>query len=150
MTTPFRGWIRWLRCRCPVPSADFFCDLLLEVGSKDSSPFHDHMHVPLNASTLRSISILGEDKVLRGVEHMLNWLMHRNGLLTSNILEGGGFVDSLNPGRPDVQLIFLPVLDNVNNPSGKAPPAAEYGFTVKVRHLLPKHGAHVHRQRMRH
>ena len=68
------------------------------------------MHLSLNASTLRSISIL----------------------------DGGGFVDSLNLGWLDVQFMFLPVLDNFDNTSGKAPPAAEYGFTVKVRKLLPK------------
>lgn len=100
--------------------------------------FHDHLHLSLNATTHKHNSILGEDKGLRGIKHMLQWLAFRSGLLTSNILEGGGFVDSQNVGRPDIQFMFLPVMDNFDNTPGEAPPAAEHGLTVKVGHLRPK------------
>lgn len=100
--------------------------------------FHDHLHLSLNASTHEQSSILGEDKGLRGVKHMAQWLAFRSGLLTSNILEGGGFIDSLGVGRPDIQFMFLPVMDNFDNTPGEAPPAAEHGLTVKVGHLRPK------------
>ncbi|MDD2052796.1 GMC family oxidoreductase N-terminal domain-containing protein [Pseudomonas putida] len=99
---------------------------------------HDHLHLSLNATTHAQNSLLGEDKGLRGAKHMLQWLVHRGGLLTSNVLEGGGFVDSQGVGRPDIQFMFLPVLDNFDNTPGEAPPAAEHGFTVKVGHLRPK------------
>ena len=100
--------------------------------------FHDHLHLSLNATTHKQSSILGEDKGLRGIKHMLQWLAFRSGLLTSNILEGGGFVDSQHVGRPDIQFMFLPVMDNFDNTPGEAPPAAEHGLTVKVGHLRPK------------
>ncbi|MGE6779499.1 GMC family oxidoreductase [Vreelandella titanicae] len=99
---------------------------------------HDHLHLSLNATTHSQNSILGEDKGLRGIKHMAQWLAFRSGLLTSNILEGGAFIDSLGVGRPDIQLMFLPVLDNFDNTPGEAPPAAEHGLTVKVGHLRPK------------
>jgi choline dehydrogenase len=84
--------------------------------------FHDHLHLSLNATTHAHNSLLGEDKGLRGAKHMLHWLMHRGGLLTSNILEGGGFVDTQETGRPDIQFMFLPVLDNFDNtPGGPRP-----------------------------
>lgn len=100
--------------------------------------FHDHLHLSLNATTHAQNSILGEDKGLRGIKHMAQWLAFRSGLLTSNILEGGGFVDSLGVGRPDIQFMFLPVMDNFDNTPGEAPPAAEHGLTVKVGHLRPR------------
>lgn len=99
---------------------------------------HDHLHLSLNATTHGQNSLLGEDKGLRGAKHMLQWLVHRGGLLTSNVLEGGGFVDSMDVGRPDIQFMFLPVLDNFDNTPGEAPPAAEHGLTLKVGHLRPK------------
>ena len=48
--------------------------------------FHDHLHLSLNATTHEPNSILGEDKGLRGIKHMAQWLAFRSGLLTSNIL----------------------------------------------------------------
>ncbi|MDT3722446.1 GMC family oxidoreductase [Pseudomonas oryzihabitans] len=100
--------------------------------------FHDHLHLSLNASTHAPSSILGEDKGLRGLKHMAHWLAFRQGLLTSNILEGGGFLATDGSDRPDVQFMFLPVMDNFDNTPGEVPPAAEHGLTVKVGHLRPK------------
>lgn len=100
--------------------------------------FHDHLHLSLNATTHEQNSILGEDQGLRGIKHMAQWLAFRSGLLTSNILEGGGFIDTQGIGRPDIQFMFLPVMDNFDNTPGEAPPAAEHGLTVKVGHLRPK------------
>lgn len=100
--------------------------------------FHDHLHLSLNATTHAQNSILGEDKGLRGIKHMAQWLAFRSGLLTSNILEGGGFIDTQGVGRPDVQFMFLPVMDNFDNTPGEVAPAAEHGLTVKVGHLRPR------------
>ena len=100
--------------------------------------FHDHLHLSLNATTHEPNSILGEDKGLRGLKHMAQWLAFRSGLLTSNILEGGGFIDTQGTGRPDIQFMFLPVMDNFDNTPGEVAPAAEHGLTVKVGHLRPK------------
>ncbi len=99
---------------------------------------HDHLHLSLNATTHASNSLLGEDKGLRGISHMFQWAAFRSGLLTTNVLEGGAFIDSLGVGRPDIQLMFLPVLDNFDNTPGEKPPAQEHGLTVKTGHVRPE------------
>ena len=100
--------------------------------------FHDHLHMSINATIRGTNSILGEDKGFKAIKNMAQWKFFRSGLMTSNILEGGGFVDSLGDGRPDIQFHFLPVLDNFDNTPGEKPPAAEHGLSVKVGHLRPK------------
>lgn len=100
--------------------------------------FHDHLHMSVNAVIHGNNSLLGEDKGLTGLRHLLQWKLFRSGLLTSNILEGGAFIDTLSSGRPDVQLHFLPVLDNFDNTPGEKPAASEHGLTIKVGHLQPK------------
>ena len=100
--------------------------------------FHDHLHMSVNATIKTGNSILGEDKGLKAIKHGLQWQITRSGLLTSNILEGAGFIDTSNFGRPDVQFHFLPVLDNFDNTPGEKVAAAEHGLTIKVGHLQPK------------
>ena len=53
---------------------------------------------------------MGQDQGLRALRHGLQWQLLRSGLLTSNVVESGGFVDTLGTGRPDVQFHVLPVL----------------------------------------
>lgn len=100
--------------------------------------FHDHLHVSVNATVTTGNSLLGEDKGLKGIGHLAQWLAFRSGLMTSNILEGGAFLDTQRTGRPDVQFHLLPVLDNFDNTPGEKPPASEHGLTVKVGHLQPR------------
>src|SRR5207344_2467776 len=42
--------------------------------------------------------------------HGLQWTLFKRGLLTSNVVESGGFADTSGSGRPDVQFHVLPVL----------------------------------------
>ena len=100
--------------------------------------FHDHLHMSVNATVTTNNSLLGEDQGLKGLKHGLQWFLTRSGLLTSNILEAGGFIDTNNNGRPDVQFHFLPVLDNFDNTPGEKAAAAEHGLTIKVGHVQPK------------
>lgn len=100
--------------------------------------FHDHLHMSVNATIKDPISILGEDQGLKALKHGLQWMLTRSGLLTSNILEGAGFVDSQQQGRADVQFHFLPILDNFDNTPGEKEAAQEHGLTIKVGHLQPK------------
>ena len=110
------------------------CIAELPVGEN----FHDHLHMSVNATLKAPISILGEDHGIKAMKHGLQWMFTRSGLLTSNILEGAGFVDSLKQGRPDVQFHFLPILDNFDNTPGEKELAQEHGVTIKVGHLQPK------------
>lgn len=100
--------------------------------------FHDHLHMSVNATIKQNNSILGEDQGFRAIKHALQWYFTRSGLMTSNILEGGAFVDTKQQGRPDVQFHFLPILDNFDNTPGEKAAAQEHGLTVKVGYLQPK------------
>lgn len=100
--------------------------------------FHDHLHVSVNATIREPISVLGEDSGLKQIKHGLNWFMFRSGLATSNVLEGAGVVDTSGQGRPDIQMHFLPILDNFDNTPGEKEAAAEHGISIKVGHLQPK------------
>lgn len=72
--------------------------------------YQDHLEVSVYARTRAAISLLGQDKGLRALRHGLQWQLFRRGLLTSNVVECGGFVDTLGGGRPDLQFHVLPVL----------------------------------------
>ena len=100
--------------------------------------FHDHLHMSVNATVKTGNSLLGEDRGLKVIKHGLQWFLTRTGLLTSNILEGAGFIDTCHVGRPDVQFHFLPVLDNFDNKPGEKEAAQEHGLTIKVGHIQPK------------
>lgn len=100
--------------------------------------FHDHLHMSVNATVTTHNSLLGQDQGLTAVRHFLQWCFTRSGLLTTNILEGGGFIDTNNNGRPDVQFHFLPVLDNFDNTPGEKAVAQAHGLTIKVGHVQPK------------
>ncbi|MER8707282.1 GMC family oxidoreductase N-terminal domain-containing protein [Mesorhizobium sp. M1088] len=70
----------------------------------------DHVAAPVYALTRQPISLLGEDRGLRALRHGLQYLMFRTGLLTSNVVESGGFFDADGDGRPDIQFHVLPVM----------------------------------------
>ncbi len=72
--------------------------------------YQDHLEVPVQAETKDPISILGEDKGIKAALHMLRYLTTRRGLLASNVVECGGFMDTAGTGQPDVQFHVLPVL----------------------------------------
>ena len=72
--------------------------------------YQDHLEVPVQGETYKPISILGHDKGLRAAGHMLRYLTSHRGLLSSNVVECGGFVDTAGTGQPDVQFHVLPVL----------------------------------------
>lgn len=110
------------------------CNQDLPVGEN----FHDHLHMSVNATVTTDNSLLGEDQGLKAIRHFLQWRFTRSGLLTSNVLEGGGFIDTNHNGRPDVQFHFLPVLDNFDNTPGEKAEAQAHGLTIKVGHIQPK------------
>ncbi|MBB4063073.1 GMC family oxidoreductase [Gellertiella hungarica] len=72
--------------------------------------YQDHLEVPVQAETRDPISILGQDKGITAAMHMLRYLSTRRGLLSSNVVECGGFMDTSGTGQPDVQFHVLPVL----------------------------------------
>jgi choline dehydrogenase len=72
--------------------------------------FQDHLEIIAHGRCKEPISLLGQDKGLTAVKHGIQWELFKTGLLTSNVVESGGFVDTAGTGRPDVQFHVLPVL----------------------------------------
>jgi choline dehydrogenase-like flavoprotein len=72
--------------------------------------FQDHITTSVYGRTRKPVSLLGADKGLRAVRHGLQYLLTRNGLLSSNVIESGGFIDTSGSGRPDVQIHVTPTL----------------------------------------
>lgn len=72
--------------------------------------FQDHLEVSVYGRAHDQISLLGNDKGIAALKHGLQWRLFRTGLLTSNVVESGGFVDTCGSGRPDVQFHVVPTL----------------------------------------
>lgn len=72
--------------------------------------FQDHITASVYGVTDKSISLRGEDKGLRAAINSLQYLFSRSGLLTSNVVETGGFFDTSGCGRPDIQFHVTPAL----------------------------------------
>ena len=96
--------------------------------------YQDHMEVPVQAETREPISILGHDTGLRAVGHMLRYLTTKQGLLSSNVVECGGFVDTAGTGQPDVQFHVLPVLIGFVDRE----PEPGHGFSIGPCYLRPR------------
>lgn len=95
--------------------------------------YQDHMAVPVEAETRAPISTYGQDRGLRAVGHMLHYLTSRRGLLASNIVEAGGFVDTAGSGRPDIQFHMIPGFAGAPD----TPPLEGHGISFSVCVLRP-------------
>ncbi|PSJ22581.1 glucose-methanol-choline oxidoreductase [Halomonas sp. ND22Bw] len=108
------------------------CRASLPVGDN----LQDHIHLSINATLKDPLSLYGEDRGLKALRHGGEWLMFRRGLMTSNILEAGAFLDTQGEGRFDTQIHFLPALDTWDDPNGIGE-GKTHGITLKVGHLQP-------------
>ncbi|MFT2214211.1 GMC family oxidoreductase [Rhizobium giardinii] len=70
--------------------------------------YQDHLEATVQVEVKDPISMFGQDKGLRAVGHMLQYMLTKTGLLTSSVVESGGFVDTAGTGQPDVQFHVLP------------------------------------------
>lgn len=70
----------------------------------------DHLEVSVYGRCREPISLADNDKGMRAFRHGLPWKLTRTGLLTSNVVESGGFFDTSGSGQADVQFHVLPVL----------------------------------------
>lgn len=96
--------------------------------------FHDHLEVIAHGKCREPISLLGQDKGLTALKHGVQWELFKTGLLTSNVVESGGFVDTLGTGRPDIQFHVLPVLvGDVDRPMPEI-----HGISIDPCFLRPK------------
>lgn len=72
--------------------------------------YQDHMEAPVQGESIHPISMLGQDKGLSAARHMAQYMLTKTGLLTSNVVECGGFADVSGTGQPDIQFHVLPAL----------------------------------------
>ncbi|SDZ68609.1 Choline dehydrogenase [Variovorax sp. YR266] len=96
--------------------------------------FQDHLEVSVYGRTREPISLLGNDRGLAALKHGLQWTLFNTGLLTSNVVESGGFVDTTGEGRPDLQFHVLPVL--VGDVDRE--PLAGHGISINPCFLRPR------------
>jgi len=95
--------------------------------------FQDHITASVYGVTDRPISLLGEDTGLRAARHGLQYLLSRTGLLTSNVVESGGFIDTANTGRPDIQIHVTPALVSAE----ERKPMGRHGVSINPCVLRP-------------
>jgi len=69
--------------------------------------YQDHLEATVQAE-VNILSLFGQDKGIAAAKHMLQYVLTKTGLLTSNIVECGGFVDTAGTGTPDLQFHVLP------------------------------------------
>ncbi|MEO8058518.1 MAG: GMC family oxidoreductase N-terminal domain-containing protein [Burkholderiales bacterium] len=72
--------------------------------------FQDHLEVSVYGRTRQPISLAGNDSGFAALKHGLQWTLFKTGLLTSNVVESGGFVDTTGTGHADLQFHVLPTL----------------------------------------
>ena len=70
--------------------------------------YQDHLEATVQAEVKDPISLFGQDKGLKAAAHMLQYMLTKTGLLTTNVVESGGFVDTTGTGQPDIQFHVLP------------------------------------------
>lgn len=96
--------------------------------------YQDHLEVPVYGQTRSPISLFGQDKGLSALKHGAQWVLFKTGLMTSNVVESGGFFDIDGDGRADVQFHVLPVLVGDVD---REPPMV-HGVTLNPCLLAPK------------
>ena len=96
--------------------------------------YQDHLEATVQCEIKDPISIFGEDKGFRAASHMLQYLLTKTGLLTSTVVESGGFVDTAGTGEPDVQFHVLPTFVGFAD----RPPDPGHGISIGPCVLRPQ------------
>lgn len=96
--------------------------------------YQDHLKATVQAEIKSPMSLVGQDKGLRAVAHMAQYLLTKTGLLTSTIVESGGFIDTAGSGAPDVQFHVLPTFVGFDG----APPHPGHGIALEPCILRPQ------------
>jgi choline dehydrogenase len=96
--------------------------------------YQDHMEATVQAEVKDPISMFGEDKGIRAAGHMLQYMLTKTGLLTSTVVESGGFADTAGTGQPDVQFHVLPAF----NGFGERAAAPGHGISIGPCVLRPQ------------
>ena len=96
--------------------------------------YQDHLETTVQGATKDPISFYGQDKGLRAAFHMAQYMLTRTGLLCSNVVESGGFIDVSGAGIPDLQFHVLPFMVGWAD----RPPIEEHGIAIGPCFLRPR------------
>ncbi|MES1265352.1 MAG: GMC oxidoreductase, partial [Variovorax sp.] len=96
--------------------------------------YQDHLEVGVYGRTREPISLFRHDKNLSALRHGAQWMLFRSGLMTSNVVESGGFFDLDADGRPEIQFHVLPILVGDEDRC----PLQFHGITLNPCLLAPK------------
>jgi choline dehydrogenase len=95
--------------------------------------YQDHLEVDVQCFTRDPVSFYQQDKGLTAAWHMAQYLAFRSGLLCSNVVESGGFMDTAGSGRPDLQFHVLPFMVGWVD----RPPTEAHGLSINPCFLRP-------------
>jgi choline dehydrogenase len=101
--------------------------------------YQDHLMVSLTAETPGIRSILRESKGLRKIANGIEWLaFNHDGVVSSNVLEGGGYFDIDKDGRIDTQLFVFPFYEGKRSQNATQTAEIPDGISLKVGHVCPE------------
>lgn len=103
---------------------------------KVGTNLQDHLHINLRGLLKEPISIISESMGLKKLKNGAQWLLFKNGIASSNILEGCGFFDIDGDGRRDTQIHSFPLIENFGRTDTKN--EIIEGFTLKLGQLYPE------------
>lgn len=95
--------------------------------------YQDHFETPVQAEVEGITSLLDQDRGLAAARHMLRYLLGRGGLLSSNVVECGGFANVMGGDIPDIQFHVLPLVVGFVDRA----PEQVHGITVNPCALRP-------------
>lgn len=96
--------------------------------------YQDHLESTVQGETHDPISLLGQDKGLKAAMHFMKYMTTKQGLMSSNVVECGGFADVSDAGQPDIQFHVLPFMVGWAD----RPPIEKHGIAIGPCFLRPK------------
>ncbi|WP_321818423.1 MULTISPECIES: GMC family oxidoreductase [unclassified Paraburkholderia] len=101
--------------------------------------YQDHLMVSLTAETPGIPSFLREGQGLRKIANGIEWLtVNHDGVVSSNVLEGGGYFDINRDGRIDTQLFVFPFYEGKRDANENQPDQIKDGLSLKIGHVYPE------------
>ena len=95
----------------------------------------DHLCTNVHVTLKDPISYDGQDRYPRSLLHGMRWLLYRNGPAASVIVEGGGFFQTEDANRPDLQIHIAPAMVVRG---GQTRLDGARGFTINSTFLRPR------------